>query len=192
MGLNMQFKKKLSTDSPRKLPKHSAKSYGCWLLGQREYSARRLQEKLVERGYPSEQAQEALTWLMAQGFQSDSRFAELKIRELSKKYSNRVIKSKLMLLGISEEIADEKLTEMSVQPSAVADQSESSFGLGMSLKVESEQDRANKLVEKFKNKEIDLKQKQKIYRFLASKGFSSSMISLAIKELNTVEGEDIS
>lgn len=179
----MHFQKRLDKDKVKTPPKHSAKNYGCWLLGQREYSSKRLREKLLEKGYPVEQTDEALIWLKAQGFQSDARFAEMKIRELSSRYSNRVIRSKLILLGISEEVANQKLSEMMEKDSAENAQKTACSTLFSSSSIDSEQSRANKLIQKYKNIEMDLKQKQKVYRFLASKGFSSKTISEAFKSL---------
>lgn len=144
----------------REPPKRPAKSYALWLLSRREYAAKELLDKLVTRGYPEEEAQAALVSMQGHGFQDDARFASNKARTSSRRMGNRRVTMTLVEKGVSRELAAQQLDEL-----------------------EPEDQRAVALMTKYAGRPLDDKLKAKIWRFLASRGFSSGAVKTALLHL---------
>lgn len=144
----------------REPPERSAKSYALWLLSRREYAAKELLSTITTRGYPQEEAEEAVSSMQGHGFQDDSRYAQMKARVSSRRSGNRRVTMVLVEKGVSKELAAQQLDEL--EPESV---------------------RALRLVEKFEGKELDGALKGKVWRFLAYRGFSSDAMKGALSHL---------
>jgi hypothetical protein len=59
-----------------------------WLLSRRDYSAGILRKKLVLRVYDTAEADEAMAFVIANGYQNDERYAESLARALSRRAGN--------------------------------------------------------------------------------------------------------
>lgn len=59
----------------RSKPKSSARSYALWLLGRQSYTAARLRERLLRRGYSEEEASDAIAYLLEIGYLNDAAYA---------------------------------------------------------------------------------------------------------------------
>lgn len=156
------FKK--APDGPKEKPAHSSKSYAVWLLSRRDYSAGILRNKLVLRGYGEEEADEAMAFVIANGYQNDERYAESLARSLSRRAGNSRL---LMTMG-----------QKKIDPATSIRHLET-------LAPESE--RVIEVAAKFKKdvaaQGMTQKLQQKIYRFLAYRGFSGDSIKVAMKSL---------
>lgn len=158
-------------DGPREKPAHSSKSYAVWLLSRRDYSAGILRSKLVLRGYSTEEADEALVFVIANGYQNDERYAESLARSLSRRAGN----SRLLMTMKQKKI--DPATSI-LQLEALAPESE----------------RVIEVVAKFKKdvaaQGMTQKLQQKIYRFLAYRGFSGDAIKTAMQSLAAASQDD--
>lgn len=148
-------------------PKQPAKNYAAWLLGRKEYSVQQLKCKLLTRGYSPEQTQEALEFLQLHRFVDDVRFAQGFFASKSSKKGNRRISQELSRAGISPSLIEATLNE-----------------------VCEESDRAWNACARFVGQPLDMALRQKVYRFLAYRGFSSSSINQALKRLEHPESFD--
>lgn len=156
----------------REAPEQSCKSYAVWLLARRDYSASNLHKKLVARGYSSEQADEAMTFVIEHRFQDDARFAEQRSRAAENRAGNRRIEMSLRQKGIAVELAREHVGQLGAEEERV---------LLASQKYHAQVTRDGMTPEL----------KMKIYRFLAYRGFSSRAIRVAIDALKSGAGDDI-
>ena len=82
------------------------------LLGKRDYSGRRLRQKLTEAGYPAGIIEEVIRDLLEDGYIDDRRIAENYVRIHIKDRSRRRILTDLTRLGIGEETALEVMEEI--------------------------------------------------------------------------------
>ncbi len=139
---------------PRTPPKQPARSYALWLLSKREYSAKTLLERLVNRGYPQPEAQAALELLQHHGLQSDERFASLKARSNAPRAGNRRIRMQLSQAGVDEGTIAEQLDTL-----------------------EPEADRALAAARRFEGAVRDARTRARFWRHLASRGFSMSVVA---------------
>lgn len=153
-------------NEPGQLPKRSAKSYAMWLLSRREYTAKELYARLTSRGYPADQAADAVGVMQEHKFQSDERFAESKARLTSRKLGNQRVVVALTDAGISKELATAQVATL-----------------------EPEEDRAIAAVSKFEGKQLDDAGRTKVWQYLMRRGFSSSAIKTALKHLKASTAE---
>lgn len=89
------------------------------LLGKRDYSRRRLGQKLTQAGYPAGIIEEVIQDLLEAGYIDDRRIAENYVRIHIKDRSRRRILMDLTRLGIEEEIVSdvmEKIPEEAEDP----------------------------------------------------------------------------
>ena len=89
------------------------------LLGKRDYSRRRLGQKLTQAGYPAGIIEEVMRDLLEAGYIDDRRIAENYVRIHIKDRSRRRILMDLTRLGIEEEIVSdvmEKIPEEAEDP----------------------------------------------------------------------------
>jgi regulatory protein len=156
--------KKIDPTAPRKKPNHSSQSYAVWLLSKREYTASALRKKLVLRGYSDDEADTAMTYVQSKNYQSDERYAALKSRGIERRTGNARVVMTLKSKGIDEDMARAQIVDL-----------------------DPEENRALLLVEKFakylEDGRLPQAVAQKAYRFLASRGFSSSSVNYALKNL---------
>ena len=158
-------------DGPREKPAHSGKSYAVWLLSRRDYSAGILRNKLVLRGYSPEEADEAMAFVIANGYQNDERYAESLARTLSRRAGNS-----RLLMTMSQKKIDPATAILKLD----------------TLALESE--RVIEVAAKFRKdvaaEGMTQKLQQKIYRFLAYRGFSGDSIKIAMKSLAAGQQDD--
>ena len=119
-----------------------------------------IREYLKGKGFLDESIDKAVEKLNEYGYINDENFVDCYIRTYSNKKGKKLLKFELLAKGVSQEIIEEKLQNID----------------------EKEQIEACKnLFEKYvRNKNIDLKLKQKVYAYLFSKGFSSDVITTVI------------
>lgn len=129
-----------------------AYSYVLYLLGKRDYSEKEIRKKM-EGWYIQEDIDSAILRAQENGFQSDAEFAYIFAR---KKYGARLMRHKLREKGISDEIIEETLNNTNAEEKA-----ESVFH----SKFPPEK------VAKWKDEPEFFKKKQKMVRFMFSRGF---------------------
>jgi regulatory protein len=147
-------------EPPKKKQPKSAKSYMIWLLSRQEYSAAALKKKLMVKEFSDEEIDAALAFAQAHQFQSDERFAQTRAASKSSQHGNWRLKQGLMQKGISEELAKAQMENLP-----------------------SEEERIIGLLNRFVGKELTPELRQKVYRFLAQRGFSSKPIKSAFQFL---------
>ena len=139
------------------------RNYVVWLLGRREYSEHEIRQRLTQRECTSEEIDDALQFVKSYGYQSDERYAAMKARAESKRRGNRRIEYTLASKGIAKEEIEDQLANL-----------------------EPETDRAIAAVSRFEGQALEQKLKEKIWRFLSSRGFGSSAIKAAIEHLREI------
>ncbi len=123
-----------------------------------------IREYLKQKGFLEESINNAVCKLKEYGYIDDSVYAENYIRTYAHKKGRKMLSFELSIKGVDKAIIEEKIEEL--------------------LQVEDEQKSCNELLQKYlKNKNIDLKTKQKAYAHLAGKGFSSEIINKALREV---------
>ena len=138
---------------------------GLSLLEKSMKSEKMLKDYLREKGYPKACIEKAVDKLSEYGYIDDQAFCENYINSYSSLKSKRKLKYDLLSKGIKEDIIDEKLENL--------------------LNEDLERGKLQLLAEKYmKNKEFDLRNKQKFYNHFAGKGYDYGMIANAWEELN--------
>ncbi|WP_370261475.1 regulatory protein RecX [Limnobacter sp.] len=79
----------------------SAKSKAVSLLGRREHSQVELRAKLLQRGYPEQEVQEAIDWVARHKFQSEERFIVSLHRRRASTFGDRAIEAELSQHGLN-------------------------------------------------------------------------------------------
>ncbi len=98
----------------RKTEAEAARVRGLSLLSQRPHSRRELREKLERKGVEPDAAEEAVAWLDDKGYPNDREYASAVARYYTRKgYGSRRISAELSKRGISQEIREEALQELS-------------------------------------------------------------------------------
>ena len=154
-------------------------NYGCWLLARRRYSESEFRKKLDKKFPDQIEATTAIIEnFLARKYLDDTQYTELYIREqLNRKPQGlRVIKQKLRQKGINE-------TTLSAvfQNQLVTGISENELAIQALAKKTALLDKASHA--KIAQGKIVTPQqrKQKLFRFLASRGFSPDTIMRALK-----------
>lgn len=137
---------------------------GLSLLEKGMKSEKMLKDYLREKGYPKSCIDKASEKLKEYGYINDVIFCENYISSYINSKSKRKLKYDLLSKGIEESVIDEKLKEL------VNDEQESDNLANLALKY-------------MKNKEFDIKTKQKFYNHFAGKGYDYGMIANAWEEL---------
>lgn len=160
-GIAMPYSnRRAPTEGKREKPRQPAKRYMVWLLSRQDYSAKALRDKLLSKEYPQEEIDAALAWVQEHGFQSDERYARIRADSTSRKHGNRRLTMGLQQKGIPKELAAAQLENLAP-----------------------EEERVINVVSKFVGKELTQELRTKIYRFLATRGFSSKPIKVALQYL---------
>ena len=81
------------------------------LLKDRDYTRKKLYEKLKQSGYPDECIENAIQYVSSYGYIDDRRYADNYVSAHMSSYSRKVIEQKLMLKGISMDIVSEVCDE---------------------------------------------------------------------------------
>lgn len=159
--MNMKRPRQYQPRNPKKPGKpKNIRSYLIWLLGRREYSEHELRKRLQQRECEPHEIEDAVNFVKECGYQSDSRYAAVKARAESRRRGDRQIRNTLTNKGIAKEEIEEQIANLAP-----------------------EAERAIAAVSRFEGKELDQKLKEKVWRFLASRGFSSSAIRAAVEHL---------
>ncbi len=153
-----------------KEPMQAAYETSGRLLSRRPHTVCELRIKLRQRGFPSEVIDETVSKLLSVGFLDDSKFAEAYFEELKAKGLGPMrIRMSMKKRGISEELI--------------------SGAMEGRISTDDEIEAALEVLEKrrlhFSRENDKLKRKQKMFRFLASRGFQSSVICRAVEKYNT-------
>lgn len=144
---------------PKKVP--DPKSQALKLLARREHSARELTRKLKARGIGDDEAVAAVAHATAQGWQADSRFAEMLVRtRVAGGYGPVRIEAELEVAGVTADQIRAALDAAGVDWHALA------------LEVHGQ---------KFGGPPASSAERAKQYRYLQGRGFDSSQISAALK-----------
>ena len=142
-------------------------NYALNLLSKSVKTEKEIIAKLKKRGYVSEIIDKVIFKLKDYGYVNDEEFAEKYINSYSKNKGKRLLKSELKLKGVSDAIIEDKF-----------------------LSVENELETAIKIAEKYvKNKPVDIKTKQKCYKYLLSKGFSYDDSKTAVDKVLSLDDE---
>lgn len=126
-------------------------------------SEKMLKSYLKEKGYPTTCINKAVDKLKEYGYIDDDAFVESFIASYSSSKSKRKMKYDLLSKGINEDIIENKLE-------SIEDEDERAKCMKFALKY-------------MKNREFDLKNKQKLYNHLAGKGFDYDDISYSWEAL---------
>ncbi len=132
------------------------------LLEKQDRSEKNLREKLKEGGYSSEVIDVAIDYINEYGYLDDARMAASHVRFYQDSRSKQRIKQDLLAKGISIDVIERVLEE---------EYTSREEDLIEQLLIKKHYDKDNATYE----------EKGKIYRFLASRGFSSDSINRVLK-----------
>lgn len=136
--------------------KYTALNYLLYLLSKRDYSERELRQKLKQKEYDVEEIDSALEKAQANNWQSDERFCATFIRYRAMQgVGPRRLQQELKLKGVSDWLIQQELDNSEVDWFELAEQ----------------------MFEKKRPLNWDLKAKQKMWRFMISRGFSHDHFS---------------
>ncbi|MCR5777511.1 MAG: recombination regulator RecX [Lachnospiraceae bacterium] len=145
-----------------------AKSRTLHLLDRQDRTEKQLRAKLKENMYPDEAIDAAVEAATRGNFLNDERYACQYVRDKSRTKSKKVVEMELAGRGISKELIAKAFAE---------------------FEEEEEENSDLILIEKLIRKKcpdislIDITEKQKLFRYLAGKGFVSSDIRKALERL---------
>lgn len=139
-------------------PPKNPRQYALSLLVRREWGAEELRKRLIQKGLDAVVVEDTLAFLQEHGLQSDARFVASRARGLSSRKGNRAIVQDLRQKGVEPELIE---AEVSV--------------------LDDEHERAKHAARRFEGKMLDESLKAKVWRFLASRGFSSGAIKSALR-----------
>lgn len=131
-------------------PKYSAQSYVLYLLAKREYSQVELRQKLRLKEYDEDEIESALSQAVENGWQSDERFCAVFIRYRSGQgYGPRRLNQELRQKGVPDWLISQEMENAEIDWFALAE----------------------RVFEKKRPPVWDYKAKQKMWRYLISRGF---------------------
>ncbi len=144
---------------------NKAIGYACRILGMREYSVKTIHQKILTKGYNSEEADQVVTFLLDNNWLSDQRFCEVFIRsKINRGQGLSRIRYELNEKGIDNQLLDSVLNEQeSISWQDVCDRV-------AERKIDSGYLQNN------------IKDRQKIERFLQYRGFSGEQIRKSINK----------
>ncbi|VEI78334.1 Regulatory protein recX [Mannheimia haemolytica] len=140
----------MTTTSTAKTNKYTAVNYLLYLLSKRDYSEQELRQKLKQKEYDIADIDGAIEKAQANQWQSDERFCTAFIRYRSMQgIGPRRLKQELKLKGVKDWLINQELENAEVDWFELAEQ----------------------IFEKKRPLVWDLKAKQKMWRFMVSRGF---------------------
>lgn len=154
-----------------------AENYAIYLISQREYTEKKLSDKILSKGYNEEQSEKIIDKFKKYGYINDDSYAERFVRTKQKvsKNGKYKIKSSLYERGIDKDIIDKCMNEYDED-----------------IELENAKTLVIKKAKLLKNKNLDkYKLGQKITTYLASKGYAYEIIRKAINSCKIgIEEED--
>lgn len=136
--------------------KYTALNYLLYLLSKRDYSKQELRRKLSQKEYTDEEIEQAIEKAQAHNWQSDERFCSAFIRYRSLQgIGPRRLKQELRLKGIEDWLISQELENAEIDWFKLAEQ----------------------VFEKKTPTHWDIKAKQKMWRFMLSRGFNNDHFS---------------
>ena len=145
--------------------KLSLKDYALWLLGSREYTAKRLTEKCTER-YPDQldEIESLINKFIQEKYLDDERFCEVMIRsEIRKGNGKQKIIQKLMQKGVAISLAKTQADALIEDK----DMFDPAWTLAEKKKIQ---------IERKYPDLSDFEKRQKITQYLAGRGYSFDLI----------------
>lgn len=146
--------------------KRSATQALVAIQARREHSVKELRTKLAQRGYEPEAIDKALAFAAQHALQDDARFARSQGRMLASRKGDRALSLRLQSKGVAKDLVAATLADL---PSEAA--------------------RALDVLRRYDGQEPTPQLRQKVWQFLAGRGFSAQAIAKAWRAW--VEGEDI-
>lgn len=139
-----------------KTNKYTAANYLLYLLSKRDYSEQELRQKLKQKEYDLDEVENAIKKAQANNWQSDERFCAAFIRYRSMQgIGPRRLKQELKLKGVKDWLISQELEKAEVDWFELAEQ----------------------IFEKKRPLVWNLKAKQKMWRFMLSRGFYNDHFS---------------
>lgn len=136
-------------------------NYAIWLLARRDYSEFSLRDKLQKKTDDDAIVERVIVRVQELGYQSDERYISSFIAyAVSQKKGPIWIRSKLREKGLNTSCVDNMLSEANIDWQSLADEL---------------------LVQKFKTACTDYKEKNRRFRFLISRGYTSSVVIRSIE-----------
>lgn len=138
------------------------------ILARRDHSCAELVRKLRSRGFGTPEIDHVIRECRRLGYLSDSRFAEVYVRQLQRKgYGINTVKHKLFAKGIAKAVIQDKLTPYGSDDAQ----------LELCRRV------LAKKMKAFAGDNQSQAQTPKLYRYLLNRGFSGHIIRQAIDEI---------
>lgn len=147
--------------------KTRAVNYGLRLLNARQKTEKEITDKLKDKNYPDDIIYYVLSYLKSYGYLDDKKYVELYLKEKINinRFGRMKLKNKLIQKGISSELIEEGLE-----------------GIDEVMMIENAVYLANKKINSLSGQE-SMVIRQKVYRHLASKGYSYATIAKALNLL---------
>lgn len=153
--------------------KYTAINYVLYLLSKRDYSEQQLRQKLIQKEYSDEEIEQAVEKAKAHQWLNEERFCASFIRYRSQQgIGPRRLKQELRQKGVADWLINQEL-----------DNAESEEGIDWFELAES-------VFEKKRPRTWDLKAKQKMWRFMISRGFSNDHFSHLMEMDYNADDED--
>ncbi len=144
------------------------------LLSSRDYTEYKLREKLLRADYPEDIIDIVMDELISYGYIDDFRYAKQFIDYRKDSMSIKTISSKLMLKGISKDVIDLAIDELS----------STGIDLLATEKKAAYKDMSKKL-KRMKNYEDDAKAESKLISYMLSKGYSYDTVRNLIATMSS-------
>ena len=141
-----------------------------FLLAKKDYTVRRLKDKLLSSEYPETVIDSIISELINLEYLNDVRFAENYIRFRVGNVSLKTMKQKLSVMGISSECIDTAVLNLKDYNMDVMFSDEAAARKDFNKKLKRIKDTDKRVI------------KNKIYSFMASKGYSYNTINSLIDE----------
>jgi len=162
------------------------------ILSRREHSIFEVKSKLRRKGFTPEQINETIAWLQEHKFLDDKKFAHMYVNNVLrfKPVGPHWLRAKLKQKGVGDSIIEGAIKDAFLHPGGVDEVDSSgvapagrSLGEGWkhgSSSVSREEELIRQAADHWKRTHSKYKDdRQRLYRFLASRGFSSDKILLA-------------
>ena len=149
---------------------HSAKAKAFDYLSRRDHASGEVRSKLLKKGFSTEVTDQVIESLTQKKYLDDSGFAEKYAEEKSRlnRWGSRKIESELLKKGVPPDIVRKGME------AALSGLPEEEICLDLILKRK----------EYFLRELNPVKRKQKIFRYLSTRGFSASQISRAVQKFD--------
>ncbi len=172
-------------------PKYSVMEYVIYLLSRRDHSVFELMQKCKQKGYEEQESEQAIKRAQELNYQSDQKFCSVFIRSKSQSgYGPNKIIQELKYKGVNEKLIHLTLEESEIDWFAIAQRvfekkkptdfeqlKNNTSGQNFDDTCEYYQ-KSNR----FQQKNKYLKAKQKLYRFMISRGFSPNQFDYLFVE----------